>query len=85
MLHVSCCTFVLLLQWQVCISSGLQLQTGDSQHVLHAHEHDTQASADVVDLVRPALSGGNGLVAYGWPFSRLRKIFFRGRIFQENP
>ena len=34
---------------------------------------------------RPALSGGMDWWRMEWPFSRVRKIFFRGRIFQENP
>ena len=33
---------------------------------------------------RPALSGGMGWWRMEWPFSRVRKIFFRGRNFQEN-
>ena len=31
------------------------------------------------------LSGGMDWWRMEWPFSRVRKIFFRGRIFQENP
>ena len=34
---------------------------------------------------RPALSGGMDWWRMEWPFSRVRKIFFRGRNFQENP
>ena len=33
---------------------------------------------------RPALSGGMDWWRMEWPFSRVRKIFFRGRNFQEN-
>ena len=35
--------------------------------------------------IRPAPSGGMDWWRMEWPFSRVRKIFFRGRIFQENP
>ena len=34
---------------------------------------------------RPALSGGMDWWRMEWPFSRVRKIFFRGRNFRENP
>ena len=34
--------------------------------------------------IRPALSGGMDWWRMEWPFSRVRKIFFRGRNFQEN-
>ena len=37
------------------------------------------------NIHRPALSGGMDWWRMEWPFSRVRKIFFRGRIFQENP
>ena len=33
----------------------------------------------------PALSGGMDWWRMEWSFSRVRKIFFRGRNFQENP
>ena len=33
---------------------------------------------------RPALSGGMDWWRMGWPFSRVRRIFFRGRNFREN-
>ena len=36
-------------------------------------------------LIRPALSGGMDWWRMEWPFSRVRKIFFRGRNFQGNP
>ena len=36
-------------------------------------------------IIRPALSGGMDWWRMEWPFSRLRKIFFRGRNFLENP
>ena len=35
-------------------------------------------------IFRPALSGGMDWWRMEWPFSRVRKIFFRGRNFQEN-
>ena len=35
-------------------------------------------------LSRPALSGGMDWWRMEWPFSRVQKIFFRGRNFQEN-
>ena len=38
-----------------------------------------------IPLNRPALSGGTDLWRMEWPFSRVRKIFFRGRNFQQNP
>ena len=37
------------------------------------------------EIIRPALSGGMDWWRMEWPFSRVRKIFFRGRIFQQNP
>ena len=39
----------------------------------------------VVNKFRPALSGGMDWWRREWPFSRVRKIFFRGRNLQENP
>ena len=36
------------------------------------------------DSIRPALSGGMDWWRMEWPFSRVRKIFFRGRNFQEK-
>ena len=39
----------------------------------------------IPNQIRPALSGGLDWWRMEWPFSRVRNIFFRGRIFQENP
>ena len=42
-------------------------------------------SAITVILNRPALSGGMDWWRMESPFSRVRKMFFRGRNLQENP
>ena len=39
----------------------------------------------MTSIFRPALSGGMDWWRMEWPFSRVRKIFFRGRNLQENP
>ena len=44
----------------------------------------TQRSAKKGSENRPALSGGMDWWRMEWPFSRVRKIFFRDRNFQEK-
>ena len=65
-------------------------RTAKSTH--HPHKIDDQhrecktgGGAYFAFFFRPAVSGGMDWWRMEWPFSRARKIFIRGRIFQEDP
>ena len=71
---------------------GHSLRVLDEAREVGRHQHFEPENQDIQHMLdqprgaisRPALSGGMDWWRMEWPFSRVPKIVFRGRNFQEN-